>query len=104
MALRPDLKVIPLRGNVDTRLNKLKNREGGLDAIILAAAGMARLGRELEDDGECVDNCLTRCSGCLFADFGSALHNLKFDTTTEPWSFDSYRVGDGAHVPGVRKE
>jgi len=49
MAQRPDLKVIPLRGNVDTRLNKLWNREGGLDAIILAAAGMARLGRELDE-------------------------------------------------------
>ena len=34
---------------MDTRLNKLKTREGGLDAIILAAAGMARLGRELEE-------------------------------------------------------
>lgn len=39
---RPDLKVVHLRGNVDTRLRKLK--EEGLDAIILAAAGLKRLG------------------------------------------------------------
>ncbi|MBW1992548.1 MAG: hydroxymethylbilane synthase [Deltaproteobacteria bacterium] len=39
---RPDLEVVHLRGNVDTRLRKL--REQGLDAIILAAAGLNRLG------------------------------------------------------------
>jgi hydroxymethylbilane synthase len=41
-ALRPDLEVIPLRGNVDTRLRKLES--GEYDAIILAAAGVHRLG------------------------------------------------------------
>jgi hydroxymethylbilane synthase len=40
--LRPDLRVIPLRGNVDTRLRKLES--GDLQAIILAAAGLRRLG------------------------------------------------------------
>src|SRR5215831_2837883 len=40
--LRPDLVVSPMRGNVDTRLRKL--REGELDAIVLAAAGLERLG------------------------------------------------------------
>jgi hydroxymethylbilane synthase len=39
---RPDLKIVPLRGNVDTRLKKL--RRGDFHAIVLAAAGMARLG------------------------------------------------------------
>ncbi len=39
---RPDLKLVPLRGNVDTRLNKLKS--GGLQAIVLATAGLNRLG------------------------------------------------------------
>jgi len=38
---RPDLVVAPLRGNVPTRIAKL--REGGYDAIVLAAAGLARL-------------------------------------------------------------
>jgi hydroxymethylbilane synthase len=41
-ALRPDLTVEPLRGNLDTRLRKLD--EGGYDAIVLAAAGLVRLG------------------------------------------------------------
>ncbi len=39
---RPDLQILPLRGNVNTRLRKLD--EGEYDAIILAAAGLKRLG------------------------------------------------------------
>jgi hydroxymethylbilane synthase len=42
LALEPELAVEPLRGNVDTRLRKM--RERGLDAIVLAAAGLDRLG------------------------------------------------------------
>jgi hydroxymethylbilane synthase len=42
-ALRPDLEIHPLRGNVDTRLRKLE--AGEYDAIILAAAGLNRLGK-----------------------------------------------------------
>jgi hydroxymethylbilane synthase len=41
-ALRPDLKIEPLRGNLDTRLRKLD--EGQYAAIVLAAAGLKRLG------------------------------------------------------------
>ena len=40
--LRPDLEILPLRGNVDTRLRKLL--AGELDAMVLAAAGLCRLG------------------------------------------------------------
>jgi len=46
MAARPDLRIEELHGNVDTRLRKLA--EGELDAIVLAAAGLRRLGREDE--------------------------------------------------------
>jgi hydroxymethylbilane synthase len=46
LAGRPDLKVEELHGNVDTRLRKLA--EGEFDAIVLAAAGLRRLGREGE--------------------------------------------------------
>jgi len=42
-AVRPDLQIYPLRGNVDTRLRKLES--GEYDAIILAAAGLNRLGK-----------------------------------------------------------
>lgn len=43
-ALRPDLRIEPLRGNLDTRLRKLD--DGQYDGIILAAAGLKRLGLE----------------------------------------------------------
>jgi hydroxymethylbilane synthase len=43
-ALRPDLKIESLRGNVDTRIRKLD--AGGMDAIVLACAGLVRLGLE----------------------------------------------------------
>ena len=43
LAARPDLEIVELHGNVDTRLRRL--REGELDAIVLAAAGLRRLGR-----------------------------------------------------------
>lgn len=43
---RPDLEIVPFRGNVDTRLRKL--REGIADATLLAVAGLNRLGRTAE--------------------------------------------------------
>jgi hydroxymethylbilane synthase len=42
IARRPDLKVVPIRGNVDTRLEKLS--KGNVDATLLAVAGLSRLG------------------------------------------------------------
>lgn len=54
MNLRPDLRIEPLRGNLDTRLRKLD--EGGYDAIVLAAAGLKRLG------------LATRIRGCFEVD------------------------------------
>jgi hydroxymethylbilane synthase len=44
LAQRPDLRVRPLSGNVDTRLRRLD--EGEVDALVLAVAGLVRLGRE----------------------------------------------------------
>ncbi|MGI9659513.1 MAG: hydroxymethylbilane synthase [Gaiellaceae bacterium] len=46
LALQPELVIEPLRGNVDTRLRK--RRERGLDAVVLAACGLDRLGLEAE--------------------------------------------------------
>lgn len=46
LALRPDLEVVEVRGNVDTRLAKLA--AGACDGLVLAAAGLRRLGRQDE--------------------------------------------------------
>ncbi len=46
LAARPDLRPVPIRGNVDTRLGKVA--DGAVDAVILAAAGVERLGRRGE--------------------------------------------------------
>ncbi len=50
LRVRPNLEVLPLRGNVDTRLRRL--RSGDFDAIILAAAGLRRLGLANDDQRE----------------------------------------------------
>lgn len=42
LAMRPDLEIVPLRGNVETRLRKVE--EGEVDATLLASAGLKRLG------------------------------------------------------------
>jgi hydroxymethylbilane synthase len=51
-ALRDDLDVVEIRGNVDTRLRKLS--EGAVDALVLACAGLERLGR-LDEAGGLLD-------------------------------------------------
>jgi hydroxymethylbilane synthase len=43
---RPDLEVVPIRGNVDTRMRRAQS--GDLAGVVVAAAGLRRLGRELE--------------------------------------------------------
>lgn len=43
LAARPDIEIVPIRGNVDTRMSKVG--EDGLDGVALAAAGLERLGR-----------------------------------------------------------
>ena len=44
--LRPDLRVLPIRGNVDTRLKKARGQD--FDGVVLAMAGLVRLGRQDE--------------------------------------------------------
>ncbi|MEU1310967.1 hydroxymethylbilane synthase [Streptomyces cinnamoneus] len=44
LAVRPDLRMVPIRGNVSPRLARTRGT-GGLDAVVLAAAGLRRLGR-----------------------------------------------------------
>ena len=79
-ALRPDLDVQPVRGNVDTRPRKL--REGECDALVLAAAGLHRLG--LAPDGLLEDLVPAAGQGALAieARSGTTLPELvDFDAT-----------------------
>lgn len=50
LSKRPDLRVVPIRGNVQTRIDKLRKRELELNATLLAMAGLKRLGLEDEAD------------------------------------------------------
>lgn len=61
LAARPDLEVSELHGNVDTRLRKLA--EGELDAIVLAVAGLRRLGRADEIAFPIQENTMTPAAG-----------------------------------------
>lgn len=45
LAARPDIEVVDIRGNVDTRLNRALGPDADLDAVVLAWSGLARLGR-----------------------------------------------------------
>jgi len=69
LALRPDLDIRELRGNVDTRLRRLA--EGSFDAIVLARAGLVRLGRE--DEGSPLPELVPAPGqGCLALEARSA--------------------------------
>jgi hydroxymethylbilane synthase len=61
LAADPSLEIVELRGNVDTRLRKL--RDGEADGIVLAAAGLARLGLEVE--AEPLESVPAPGQGCL---------------------------------------
>ena len=61
LAARPDLEISELHGNVDTRLRKLA--EGGHDAIVLAAAGLRRLGRADEATFKLDEETMTPAAG-----------------------------------------
>jgi hydroxymethylbilane synthase len=108
-ALRDDLEVIPLRGNVDTRFRKMER--GDFDAIILAAAGLARLGlgdaiREYLDSTEM---CPAAGQGALAietrADDVKTIADLKFlDHAPTRIAVDCERaalnaLGGGCQVP-----
>jgi len=57
LAVRPDLKIVEIRGNVPTRMQKVAER-GELDATILALAGMARLNFKINADGTISGNAV----------------------------------------------
>jgi hydroxymethylbilane synthase len=61
LAARPDLKIVPLHGNVETRLNRLD--DGAADAIVLAAAGIDRLGKGARIDERLEPDVVTPAPG-----------------------------------------
>jgi hydroxymethylbilane synthase len=109
LAIRPDLKILDIRGNIDTRLKKLKN--GSYDAIVLAHAGLNRLGlqneisdildlkRMLPAPGQGALAIETRKGDPRVELFASALnHEPSFTAVTAERSF-LQRMGGGCNVP-----
>jgi hydroxymethylbilane synthase len=77
LALRPDLELMELRGNVDTRLERLA--DGDFDGLVLAAAGLRRLGRAEEIAFEFDPEQLTPAAGQ-----GALILECRLDDPAEP--------------------
>jgi hydroxymethylbilane synthase len=79
--VRPDLDVVELRGNVDTRLRKLA--AGEVDALVLAAAGLRRLGREEVAGAPLEGEVFVPApgQGCLAL---QAMAGRRFDAVSDP--------------------
>lgn len=95
LAARPDLRVQELHGNVDTRLRKLA--EGELDAIVLAAAGLRRLGREDEAAFAIPPEEMTPAAG-------QGALALQANAGNEPAWHTAARVGDDASMRELTAE
>jgi hydroxymethylbilane synthase len=105
---RADLSVVPIRGNVDTRLRKLD--EGLFDALVMAAAGLRRIGRadrisEFLGDEICVSAVAQGALGLESRQDDALRERLAFlhdpatsaEITAERAMLD--RLGGGCHVP-----
>lgn len=110
LALSPSIEIRALRGNVPTRIRKL--RDGGFDAILLAAAGVRRLGLTV-DDLECLElppevmlpapgqgalAVETRAGGST-ADTLRALHDPQVARCVESERRLLELLGGGCHLP-----
>ena len=105
---RSDITVVPARGNIDTRLRKLD--EGSTDALVLAAAGLKRLGREGRiaeylSDEICVSAvaqgalAIESCDDAVVRERLSCLDDAAtFTEVTAERAFLD-RLGGGCHVP-----
>lgn len=105
---RNDLSFLPLRGNIDTRLRKLEG--GELDAIVLAAAGLKRIGRaeritELLPAEVCLNAVAqgalaieTRADDRVHETFACLHHEQSYVEVTAERAF-LQRLGGGCHVP-----
>jgi hydroxymethylbilane synthase len=109
LRVRPDLRIEPIRGNVDTRLRHVK--EGKVDAVVLALAGLRRLGREGEAS-EILDPSVSlpaagqgalgvtirasdvRAESCL-----AALRDVRASAATTAERAALHALGAGCHAP-----
>ncbi len=82
LALRPDLEFVDIRGNIDTRLRKLE--EGQADGLVLAAAGLDRLGRtdNVHSRFDPTELCPAPGQGALGLETRSPNHPLSADDPT----------------------
>lgn len=82
LALRPDIEFVEIRGNIDTRLRKLD--EGQADALVLAAAGLDRLGRteNVHSRFDPTELCPAPGQGALGLETRSPNHPLDTDDPT----------------------
>jgi hydroxymethylbilane synthase len=109
LALRPDLKILDIRGNIETRLRKLQ--EGTYDAIVLACAGLNRLGlgdriaakfstsEMLPAPGQGALAVEARDDDARLVDIAAALNHLPtFQAVTAERAF-LQRMGGGCNVP-----
>ncbi|MGA8940020.1 MAG: hydroxymethylbilane synthase [Acidobacteriaceae bacterium] len=93
LALRPDLRFVEMRGNIDTRLRKWS--EGQADALVLASAGLDRLGRTEHVHHRFSVDELTPApgQGALGLETRSAEHPLDTDDPArDPYIFEAVRV------------
>jgi hydroxymethylbilane synthase len=93
LALRPDLRFVEMRGNIDTRLRKW--REGESDALVLACAGLDRLGRTENVHQRFAVDELTPApgQGALGLETRSPLHPLDTeDSTRDPFFHAAIRA------------
>jgi len=105
---RPDLSLVPIRGNIDTRLKKLE--AGEVDALVMAAAGLKRIGREdriteFISDDICVSAVAQGALGLETREDDAARAQLSFlhhgPTFAEVEAERAFlrRLGGGCHVP-----
>jgi hydroxymethylbilane synthase len=80
-AVREDLEIVPVRGNVDTRLRKLA--DGSFDALVLALAGLQRLGRANEAR-DVLEELVPACGQGALALEGRLAEAAKFEPLVDP--------------------
>jgi hydroxymethylbilane synthase len=108
LAYRSDLQIAPVRGNIDTRLKKLDN--GEFDALVLAASGLRRIGREntitqFLPDEICVSAVAQGALGIEARDETDLRERLAFlhdaQACAEVCAERAFagRLGSGCHVP-----